>query len=83
MLINLSTQLPHPSWAQLPQGTREQQAQKYLEHITHNQANQQLGLSDCLAKPIHNWVYQDVGNQANTLLGLSGYLAKPSNNWVY
>ena len=52
-------------------------------HIKHSQANLQLGLLDCPAKPIHNWVYQAAGNQDNTLLGLSGYLDKPTNSWVY
>ena len=52
-------------------------------HIKHSQANLQLGLSNCPAKSIHNWVYQVAGNQSNTLLGLSGYSAKLANSWVY
>ena len=55
----------------------------FYVYIRHSQANLQLGLSDCPAKPIHNWVYQAAGNQANTLLGLLGYSTKPTNSWVY
>ena len=81
VFINLSTQLPppSPSWAWLSQGTREQQTHTQPYHITHSQANLQLGWSDCLAKPTHSWVYQAAGTQANTLLGLTGYSAKRAN----
>ena len=44
-------------------------------HIKHSQANLQLGLSDCPAKPIHNWVYQDAGNQANTVITVYPFLS--------